>query len=291
MQAHRPGAGPAARAALVLLSMAGAARGERLATAELSSWPQAAGACGAAPLVAPVRHDESLHFDRHGRLVERAQRLTVTAGSERIHALLRYRYDAGGRLLAAGLPDGSELRYTRGADGQALALRRRLADTPFSPIEQWLVRDVQRLAGVRRLTFGDGSRRAVRSEAPVPEPAPGVQHVLHDIDGRRLADLDARGRMTRLYVWLDALPVALIDFVHPRVPDAPPDTLPERIGRAIAAMWRWVAGDGERVRYLPAGEAPAPGAGRPSPTPRAPPADSATPPAPSRRRPWTRSPR
>ena len=96
--------------------------------------------------------------------------------------------------------------------------------------------------------------------------------------------------MTRVYVWLDDLPVAVIDFAAPRVPDAPPDTLAERVGRAIAALWRRIAGDGERLRYLPMGTEPAAGP-RPTPAPRVPAGDSATPPSVSRRRPSTRSPR
>src|SRR5207253_664084 len=58
-----------------------------------------------------------------------------------------------------------------------------------------------------------------------------VEHSLYDLQRHRVADLDAKGRILREYVWLADTLFAVIDLEHPRVPEATPQDLHERVGR------------------------------------------------------------
>jgi YD repeat-containing protein len=199
---------------------------------------------------------------------------------------LRSRYDARGQLAATTLPDGSELVYERNGEGQVTALSRRGAGgAPRGWGSERLAFDLQRdVAGLRQIRFGNGvlgrwhrSRGGIltrivytdENRAPpralwdsrllsdsasgsrVARRADGMtEHRLVDAERHRVADLDAKGRITRQYVWLAGQLIAVIDLDRPRMPHAPPRTVTERIGRAIAAAWRLLAGPGERIAYV-----------------------------------------
>jgi RHS repeat-associated protein len=183
------------------------------------------------------RHHTAYLYDAHDQL---AQAVTVHAAGPA--AAWRYHHDGlGHRLLMQEEQPPGSLAHT-------VALER------GDPAPRWpgMALDVQGRVG--QLSLPDGQRaryaydhRGLRIGKRVSGAA---EHTLYDTERHRIADLDARGRIVRQYVWLGDQPIAVIDLDEPRVPYAPPRTLPERVGRAIAAAWRLIGGRGERVAYV-----------------------------------------
>ncbi|HEX6704000.1 MAG TPA: DUF2235 domain-containing protein [Albitalea sp.] len=77
-----------------------------------------------------------------------------------------------------------------------------------------------------------------------------AEHYLYDEQRHRLAELDAKGRLKREYLWLGDQLVAVIDLGEPRVPHAAAQTLPQRLGRLIASIWQLCLGRGDRLMFV-----------------------------------------
>jgi RHS repeat-associated protein len=208
------------------------------------------------------RHHTTYAYDAHDQLAQ-AMRVptgvlsTAAAADGPAATISRYHHDAlGNRLLAQEMqPADVDAHTMRVAYADPRSNRVAATDEIGQPLvdgdrrAEW---DADgRLAALR----GPGARvaryRYDHRGLRVAKQVDGVvEHHLYDRERHRIADLDAKGRIKRQYVWLADQLIAVVDLDEPRMPHAPPRTLSERIGRAIAATWRLLAGPGERIAYV-----------------------------------------
>jgi RHS repeat-associated protein len=83
-------------------------------------------------------------------------------------------------------------------------------------------------------------------------------HYLYDERRQRKAELDARGRVRREYVWLGTQLLAVIDLDTPRAVGAAPSDLPGRIAQFAATTWRRWTGHADTIVYVHANHLGAP---------------------------------
>jgi RHS repeat-associated protein len=177
-------------------------------------------------------------YDAHDHLVQAWRTSASTAAT-----VWRYHYDAQGRRVLMQEQQSPESQeHTRALTGAGPPERR--SDATFDGDGRMAALQLAEDRAARYRYDHRGLRIGKQVEAAAAE------HTLYDADRHRVADLDAKGRITREYVWLADQLVAIIDLDEPRVPHAPPRSIAERIGRTIAAAWRLLAGRGEHIAYV-----------------------------------------
>jgi len=180
-------------------------------------------------------------FEHDERGLRTARIVTLPAKHGELTAITRYEHDEAGRLIATTLPDGSRLRYERNGQGQIVALRRGVIQTPWLrwlEREQTIARDFERdLAGLHGYTAGNGvqtrwqrSRNGVLARVVHRQRTSERAYVAHRGDDPRLPGRTPQAVAERLLGIAPAQAQSMPGAADatPKLPDAP--ALPGALG-------------------------------------------------------------
>ncbi len=176
-------------------------------------------------------HTTLLTYDPQDQLMQAVRRpdgtAAVAAGAAPAAHIWRYHQDSlGNRLLAQQAPSASEttartIKLTYAPDSSRSTGP--ILDAAGRPLQEANRRyEWDGLGRLQRLTQ-DGKTTTYRYNRlglRIAKYGESAQHYLYDDARHRLAELDARGRITRQYVWLADHLVAVIDAQRPTTPHA-----------------------------------------------------------------------
>lgn len=160
----------------------------------------------------------------------------------------RYHYDrSGNRVLAQENVPASELGRTRKASYDSASG----AMTWPKPDREYVWDAQGRLQAIRQ---GDAdlaryryNHRGLRIEK---QTASGTKYTLYNDQRQRIADLDAKGRITRQYIWLADQLIATLDARQPKDLQAPADGSWQALTQTIQTLWSSLTGNEDRLAFV-----------------------------------------